>query len=406
MVHPSLVRIRAVIGTGLAVFGAAGAAMIPSGAVFAQADLAASKTVSDPTLFPLAAVEFEVVVENRGPERATGVAVSDRLPSGLSIVPGTAPFASQGSYDPDTGAWQVGDLSPGSRATLIVPAQVADAPVPPCIVNRATIDDAGDPDLRNNEAAAALRQPDTARCVDLSVELTQTPPVLGCDNDKVLLAAAVRNDGTDAAREVAVVIDRLPEQPEGLGFVDGLCGSESTCTLPVVEPRQTIILLLSSNSGIRNSQPRDFKAAVSASSADADYAPGNESDVLEFTKAPYTKCDFGLDGVDLGSGSSLGACFVATAAYGSPMHPRVVELRRFRDRVLMQSPAGRAFVSFYYRHSPPVARYIADRPTARAVARIALWPVVMVATRPWASSLVLAALLILAPGLARLARGR
>ncbi len=203
-----------------------------------------------------------------------------------------------------------------------------------------------------------------------------------------------------------MVIDRLPEQPEGLGFVDGLCGSESTCTLPVVEPRQTIILLLSSNSGIRNSQPRDFKAAVSASSADADYAPGNESDVLEFTKAPYTKCDFGLDGVDLGSGSSLGACFVATAAYGSPMHPRVVELRRFRDRVLMQSPAGRAFVSFYYRHSPPVARYIADRPGARAVARIALWPVVMVATRPWASSLVLAALLILAPGLARLARRR
>ena len=379
---------------------------LPVGAALAQVDLAVTKTVSDPLLFPLAAVEFEVVVENLGAEQALAVAVSDRLPTGLRIAPGTAPFASQGTYDPDTGAWQIGGLGPGGKATLIVPAQVADGPLPPCLVNRATINAAGDPDQRNNEAAAALRQPDAARCVDLYVDLTQAPLFLACDNDTVMLAAAVRNDGTDAARDVRVGIDRLPDQPDGLGFIDALCESPSACTLPVLEPRETVILLLSSSSGIRNSQPRDFKAAVSASSPDEDYAPGNETDVLEFTKAPYTQCDFGPLGVDLGSGSSLGACFIATAAYGSAMHPKVVGLRRFREQVLMKSPAGRAFVAFYYRHSPPVARYIAERPAARAVARTALWPVVILATRPVAGGLILAALLILAAGLARRARGR
>jgi uncharacterized repeat protein (TIGR01451 family) len=406
MEHLSLFGIRAIAGPALALFGSASLAVLPSGAALAQADLAVTKTVSDAALFPLGAVEFQVVAENRGLEPAPAVTVSDRLPTGLAIAPGTAPFASQGSYDADTGTWQVGALGPGGEATLIVPAQVADGPLPPCIVNRATISATGDPDLRNNEAAAALRQPDTARCIDLSVELTQTPLVLGCDNDTVTLAAAVRNNGTDAAREVVVAIDPLPDQPAGLRFIDGLCESSSACTLPVIEPRQTFILLLSSNSGIKNSQPRAFRAAVSASSPDPDYAPGNEADVLEFMKIPYAKCDFGPLGVDLGSGSSLGACFIATAAYGSAMHPRVVELRRFRDQVLMKSSAGRAFVAFYYRHSPPLAGYIADRPVARAAARMVLWPIVTVAARPVAGSLVLAGVLILAAGLARRARNR
>ena len=378
---------------------------LPLGAALAQVDLAVTKTVSDPVLFPLAAVEFEVVVENLGAEQALAVAVSDRLPTGLGIAPGTAPFASQGTYDPGTGAWQIGELGPGGEATLIVPAQVAEGPLPPCLVNRATLNAAGDPDPRNNEAAAALRQPDTARCVDLSVELTQAPLILSCDNDTVMLAAAVRNDGTDAARDVRVTVDRLPEQPDGLGFIDGLCESPSACTLPVLEPRQTVILLLSSNSGIRNSQPRSYKAAVSANSPDEDYAPGNEADVLEFTKIPYTECDFGPLGVDLGSGSSVGACFIATAAYGSAMHPRVVELRRFRDQVLMTTPAGRTLVAFYYRHSPPLASYIAERPAARTAVRIALWPVVAFVARPGTGALVLTALVILAAGAARRARG-
>jgi hypothetical protein len=41
-------------------------------------------------------------------------------------------------------------------------------------------------------------------------------------------------------------------------------------------------------------------------------------------------------------------CFIATTVYGDENIPQVQTLREFRDNVLMQSFAGRAFVDFYY----------------------------------------------------------
>ena len=76
-------------------------------------------------------------------------------------------------------------------------------------------------------------------------------------------------------------------------------------------------------------------------------------------------------------------CFIATAAWGSPMHPRVASLRLFRDRVLLRHPEGRAFVALYYRFSPPLAQWIGDRPAARSAVRVALWPVVAAVERPF-----------------------
>ncbi len=55
---------------------------------------------------------------------------------------------------------------------------------------------------------------------------------------------------------------------------------------------------------------------------------------------------------------SSGFCFIATAAYGSPLAPEVIYLRTFRDEVLLQSPLGKAFVKTYYFISPPLASLI------------------------------------------------
>jgi hypothetical protein len=66
------------------------------------------------------------------------------------------------------------------------------------------------------------------------------------------------------------------------------------------------------------------------------------------------------------------ACFIATAAYGDADAPEVRQLRRFRDERLMQNPVGAAFVRFYYRVSPPLARIIARRPRLRVAVRRAL----------------------------------
>lgn len=78
----------------------------------------------------------------------------------------------------------------------------------------------------------------------------------------------------------------------------------------------------------------------------------------------------------------LHGCFVATAAYGSPMERDVALLRRFRDGALLPSPLGRLAVAVYYALSPPLAAAIASDERLRAGARRALAPAVALA-RAW-----------------------
>lgn len=71
------------------------------------------------------------------------------------------------------------------------------------------------------------------------------------------------------------------------------------------------------------------------------------------------------------------SCFIATAAYGTPMAKQVRILCRFRDKYLLTNAMGRKFVAFYYKYSPPIADYIAQRKWLRKVIRIVLCPFIM-----------------------------
>lgn len=79
--------------------------------------------------------------------------------------------------------------------------------------------------------------------------------------------------------------------------------------------------------------------------------------------------------------TTLSPCFIATAAFGSPLAEELVVLRRLRDEILMEIPAGRALIRIYESLSPPLARFIAKSERRRATARFLLRPIAAAARR-------------------------
>nr|WP_321465012.1 delta-60 repeat domain-containing protein [uncultured Desulfobulbus sp.] len=70
------------------------------------------------------------------------------------------------------------------------------------------------------------------------------------------------------------------------------------------------------------------------------------------------------------------ACFIATASFGTLLHPCVQILRDFRDTYLAHSAWGHRVVHLYYSFSPPIAAVIAGSPGLRFAVRILLLPLI------------------------------
>ena len=81
------------------------------------------------------------------------------------------------------------------------------------------------------------------------------------------------------------------------------------------------------------------------------------------------------DGGD-GDDGKTSPCFIATAAYGSPLHPHVKSLQDFRDKYLMPTKLGRSLVGLYYKYSPFVANFIARHKALKVIVRNQLVPFV------------------------------
>lgn len=69
-------------------------------------------------------------------------------------------------------------------------------------------------------------------------------------------------------------------------------------------------------------------------------------------------------------------CFIATAAFGTPQEAEVIKLRKFRDHYLIKFPWGQKFVSWYYKVSPQIAKFIAQSDWLKKMVRALLWPII------------------------------
>lgn len=67
-------------------------------------------------------------------------------------------------------------------------------------------------------------------------------------------------------------------------------------------------------------------------------------------------------------------CYITTAAYGSPLHSKVVDFKRFRDQVLTKFDLGKKLIRFYYKTSPPIAETIREHKALKIATQVLLWP--------------------------------
>src|SRR5262245_35927956 len=368
----------------------AGLVLLWSAATFADADLEVRKSVDTPIPSPGQPVEFTVRVSNIGVDPASDVVVHDLLPSELKIPAGMAPFASTGTYDPISGDWSVGDLARDADATLVIPAIVATTTPPACIVNRAEVADHPDQNDANNFATAAVRESPDTRCIDLSVDFSAPlfASPLACGEMHFDTIVDVVNAGPDAALDVTVNLQQDPELAPHLRFT-GVLEPNTNVAVAECTDAECVIARLGTGETIRVTGPSDAirltttqtqTLTLTVSSADRDYAPANNRLDRAVDIPAVQPCEGGV---------LVARCFIATAAFGSPLEQHVITLQHFRDQVLLQSGAGRSFVELYYRYSPPVADWIARHETARFVTRVLLTPMILAIAFPVQTSIIL-----------------
>jgi uncharacterized repeat protein (TIGR01451 family) len=114
-----------------------------------NADLVLEKLVDKATTTVNSTVIYSLAINNKGPDTAIGVVMTDVLPATLTFVSASS---TQGTYDSLTNTWNVGNLANGAGASINIITTVVGGPT---IVNSASVDSISvDPDLSNNNAAA------------------------------------------------------------------------------------------------------------------------------------------------------------------------------------------------------------------------------------------------------------
>ncbi|MBK8444763.1 MAG: DUF11 domain-containing protein [Sphingobacteriales bacterium] len=177
-----------------------------------QIDLELQKTASAQEVGVGEQFTYTITLVNKGPSDATGVAVTDQLPAGVTFV-----SAAPNTYNAATGVWTIGNLAAGASTSLNITVTLN---VEDIVINYAQVSAANEPDIDSEPGDNSDTQDDDdevtvggiAADLELDKDVDKNIVNLG---DTVMFTILVENNGGANATGVTVS-DQLPA---GLTFV-------------------------------------------------------------------------------------------------------------------------------------------------------------------------------------------
>ncbi|MCP4945456.1 MAG: DUF11 domain-containing protein, partial [Planctomycetaceae bacterium] len=167
------------------------------------ADLKLEKLVDDERPDVNQVSVFTITVTNLGPDAATGVEVTDKLPDGLTY---SANQPSRGSYDNGTGVWTIGQIDPNEIVTLQLGGQVDNIGIKENSAE-VTAADQADPNSTPGNNVPGENDQDSASVrptiIDLSLN-KEASPFRPSVNGELTYTLTLQNAGPDTATGIKV----------------------------------------------------------------------------------------------------------------------------------------------------------------------------------------------------------
>lgn len=181
-------------------------------------DIALTKTVNEPIPYEEQSIVYTIVVTNEGPSTATGVSVTDQLPSGVTYI---AHNVSDGTYTNTTGVWTNFTVPANATATLEITVSVATNTAGTSITNFASVTSVTETDYNpGNETDSAVIAPITA---PLTISKSSDVGAYAVPGDEITYTIVVTNQSGSAKTGINIS-DAAPTGTVYVGgssFVDG-----------------------------------------------------------------------------------------------------------------------------------------------------------------------------------------